>query len=156
MLQDLRSKRTGNKDFNRKDTCFTKLFKVSRPYPADCDIANHAFVRRQIRIFLSSSLFLSRSLYAISAHGAYSPASIIFSFLLQSTITCRVCHTAVPKRPRSAKQDFAGRPFWNDVAIRISRLSKLSAVAFSLLSLFPADVTRPLLISREIPQRAQF
>lgn len=63
----------------------------------------------RIRASLSLSIFLSFFL-SLTACEPYLPVSIIFSFLLRSTITCRVCHAAIPKRPRSAKRDFAGRP----------------------------------------------
>lgn len=62
---------------------------------------NRMFAVRNVRIRVVS--------FWRSAREPYLLVSIIFSFLLQSTITCRVCYAAVPKRPRSAKRDFAGR-----------------------------------------------
>jgi len=87
--------------------------KTRRQRPYNCEsrqILQHLFPRSRILFFL---------------------VSIIFSFLLRSIITCRVCHAAAPKRPRCAKRDFAGRESRNG----ISHISVVSASFSAILSL---------------------
>lgn len=86
--------------------------KTRRQRPYNCEsrqILQHLFPRSRILFFL---------------------VSIIFSFLLRSIITCRVCHAAAPKRPRCAKRDFAGRESRNG----ISHIYQSSPQAFPLFS----------------------